>query len=599
MTRSKDKDGAQSSARGIAGLDAAPRPLEAPTGYGGGTETETTRLLGAGTRRSDSDGEHDTGVDDRWAGLDDFEGLSWRNKPSVFWLLFPYAIFTLAFGGSAVPKVNLMVDLVCGRYFSDRLEEDPNFIFTPVVLGDDNPQCRHNKDVLQGVAALTLVVNVTIGILSSLTAPKIGALSDRYGRRRLLVLCSMGGIMAEIITILAATFPTVIHYRWLILGAFFDGLTGSFTAGSVLSHSYTSDCTPPSKRGLAIGYLHSCLFAGLALGPLISGYFVKWMGSLISIFYVTLGCHIFFVLFIAFIIPESLSKKRQLLAREKYEAKKQNLGPASLKTTNPLAPLEILFPRGPENRRLRRNLITLALLDTAIIGAAMSAGSVTILYTQDTFNWGNLESSQFISGVSMVRVIVLLGIFPVINYIFRIRPEARRRRESGVALVEKNSGADKLDIWIIRIALLSDVIGVTGYIFVRTSALFVICAVFTAFGGLGSATIQSALSKHVPSESVGQLLGAIGLMHASSRIVFPVIFNALYYATVKIYPQAFFVLLTAIFGVCMLASWLIRPHVYMKESYESAPASSSEDARLLATAGAQARLENEEILPII
>lgn len=474
-----------------------------------------------------------------------------------------------------------MVDLVCNRYFSDRFKADPEFTFIPIVLGGDNPQCRHDKDVQQRVAAFTLLVSVTIGILSSLTAPKIGALSDRYGRKRLLVFCSIGGIIAEIITILAAKFPITIHYKWLVLGAFFDGLTGSFTAGSVLSHSYTSDCTPPSRRSQAVGYLHSCLFAGLALGPLMAGYFVKWMGTLLSVFYVTLGCHIFFALFIAFLIPESLSKKCQHLARKKYEAKKRNLGPPpkwavslahlplgkkvaeflrSLKTSNPLAPLDILFPRGPDNRRLRRNLITLALIDTAIIGAAMSAGSVTLLYSQDTFDWGNFESSRFISGVSMVRVVVLLGFFPIINHVFRTRPEARRRRESGVALVEKNAGADNLDIWIIRTALLSDVIGVTGYIFVRTSTLFVMCAVITAFGGLGSATIQAALSKHVPSERVGQLLGAIGLMHAISRIVCPIIFNGLYAATVKTYPQAFFVLLAAVFAVCLLASGLIRPH---------------------------------------
>lgn len=478
-----------------------------------------------------------------------------------------------------------MIDLICHRYFAEQSQKDPNFTYIPVILGGDNPQCRHDKDVQQRVAAFSMVVSIMVGILSSLTAPKLGALSDRYGRKRIMVICSLGGFVGEIITIMAAKFPDTVHYQWLILGAFFDGLTGSFTAGSVLSHSYTSDCTPPSQRSVAIGRLHACLFTGLAFGPLLAGYFVEWMGSLLSIFYVTLGCHVAFILFMAFIIPESLSKKRQLLAREKHAAlKKENYGLAVrgaadgvsaisrwpygkelgnsmryLKTINPLEPLSILFPRGPKNRRLRRNLIALALIDTAIIGAAMSAGGVTLLYTQDMFSWGNLESSQFISMVSMVRVVVLMGIFPMINYVFRTRPEARRRRESGVALVEKNAGADKVDIWILRTALVSDVIGAIGYIFVRTSALFVASAVVTGFGGLGSATLQASLSKHVPAERVGQLLGAIGLMHALSRIFFPLIFNGLYYATVKSYPQAFFVLLASIYGVCVLSSWLIRP----------------------------------------
>lgn len=47
-------------------------------------DTETTGLLGTGTHSSGpGDGEHDAGIDDRWVGLDDFEGFPWWKKPSV------------------------------------------------------------------------------------------------------------------------------------------------------------------------------------------------------------------------------------------------------------------------------------------------------------------------------------------------------------------------------------------------------------------------------------------------------------------------------------------------------------------------------------
>ncbi|KAK3318468.1 major facilitator superfamily domain-containing protein [Apodospora peruviana] len=583
--------------------------------------TEATGLLDVGARTGAR--QHDSSPrNDSWVGLKAFEGLPWWKTPSVWWLLFPYALFTLAFGGSAVPKLNLMIDLICNQYFADKSAHDPDFTFIPVLLGDDNPQCRHIPEVLRRVATFSLMVSVMTGILSSLTAPKLGAMSDRYGRKRMLVICSFGGIVGEVITILAAKYPETVHYNWLLLGAFCDGLLGSFTAGSVLIHSYTSDCTPPSQRGVAIGYLHSCLFTGLAFGPLLAGYFVEWMHSLLSIFYVTLACHVFFILFVASVIPESLSKSHQIRAREKHAAKVRVQGPVpewaasvaskvpfgkyfgesmrSIKTANPLAPLDILFPKGPGAKKLRRNLLTLAAIDTSILGAAMSTGGVIVLYTQDKFGWGNLESSQFISLVSMVRVVVLLGIFPAINYIFRIRPEARRRRETGVALVERNAGADKLDIWILRTALLSDVIGVIGYVFVRNSALFVTCAVITAFGGLGSATISASLTKHVPAERVGQLLGAIGLLHALSRIVAPILFNGLYAATVKVYPQAFFVLLAAVFVAALGAAFIVRPGVYMEDDYEPLPVPSSQEAESSTSVrAAQDRLEDEEVLPVI
>ncbi|KXX79201.1 Proton-coupled folate transporter [Madurella mycetomatis] len=537
--------------------------------------TETARLLGAGTR---SDEHHDGR--ERWEASEDFEGLPWWKRPSVGFLLVPYALFTLAFGGSVVPKLNLIIDLVCKHYFADRSAADPNFTFTPVLPGGDNRQCLI-PDVQKKVATFSMTINVLTGMLSSLTAPKLGALSDRYGRKRMMVVCAIGGIAAEIITILAGQFPDTVNYQWMLLGSLLDGLTGSFAAGNVLSHAYTSDCTPPSKRAVSIGYLHSCLFTGLAFGPLLAGYLVKWTGSLLSIFYILLGCHIFFALFMLFITPESLSRKRQLIAREKYAAQQAAAAAApdwaspiisgipftnqvgdvvhSIRTANPLAPLSILFPTGPGTRRLQRNLLILAFMDMVILGAAMSAGTVVVLYSEYMFGWGNFESSKFISVVSMARVVILLGFFPIVNYFFRTRRAARARNPEA-PLVEKNAGADELDIWVLRFALLSDVVGFVGYIFVRSDVLFVVCAMITAFGGLGSATIQAALSKHVPAERVGQLLGAIGLLHSLARIFAPILFNGLYAATVGTFPQAFFVLLAALFGLALASAFFVSPH---------------------------------------
>ncbi|KAK4194771.1 major facilitator superfamily domain-containing protein [Triangularia verruculosa] len=573
--------------------------------------TESTGLL----RDRDNTGHSERRSDDGevWAGYADFEGLPWWKTPSIWFLLVPYALFTLAFGGMVVPKLNIILELVCRRYFADRSARDPDYTFTPVVPGADNDQC-FIPEIQRSVATFMMVLNVLTGLLSALTAPKLGSLSDRYGRKLMLTVCALGGIMNEIITILAAKFPETIHYNWLILGALFDGLTGSFTAGSVLLHSYTSDCTPPSKRGVSIGYLHSCLFMGLAFGPLLAGYFAEWTGSLLSIFYVTLGCHIFWVFSMLFITPESLSKKRQLVAREKYEAEKearrrqpivrtvgeygmkvalmQNINGIYylMKNQNPFAPLKILFPKGAHNARLRRNFLILAFLDMVLLGAAMSAGTVIILYTEYMFRWRNLESSRFVSLVSMVRVVVLLGIFPVINYIFRTRKAARLGRESSRPVVEKNNGADEFDVWILRSAILSDVVGVVGYAVVRDPALFVGCAVITAFGGLGSATIQAALSKHVPAERVGQLLGGIGLLHSLARISAPVLFNGIYAATVSSYPQAFFVVLASLFAAAFIASLMLKPGVYMTED-DAGPVG------VVPTPGEREALEEDELLP--
>ncbi|KAK1982850.1 major facilitator superfamily transporter [Colletotrichum cereale] len=546
--------------------------------------TETTSLLSAGA--PDGSGS----CEDTWPGYADFEGLSRWKTPSVYWLLVPYALFTLAFGGSLVPKLNLIVDLVCQRHFADQTVLDPAFAYTPVILGADNPQCLV-KEVKQRVSMFTLAINLTTGILSAITAPKLGQLSDRYGRRKLLALASCGGVVAELIVILCANFPWTFHYNWLLLGAVADGLTGSFTAGSVLINSYTSDCTPPSQRGVRIGYLHACLFTGLAFGPLLTGYFVAWTGTLLSVFYVTMGCHIFFIIFVGLVVPESLSVKRQLRAREKHDQEQKSVVRgtwSTLKATNPLAPLRILWPTGNgTSSRLRLNIIALSFTDMILMGAAMSAGTVILLYSEspETWGWGTLESSRYISAVSMVRVVALLVILPTINYVFRLRPAAYRRRVSGVSIVEANNGADTVDCWVLRFALLSDVTGSLGYLFARNETIFVLSGMVTAFGGLGSATIQAAITKHVPADQVGQLLGAIGVLHALSRVLGPIAFNTLYYSTVGVFDQAIFVLLASLFVLALLASFVVRPGVYLEETYEPVPTS---EPQLSAHASAEA-----------
>ncbi|KAK1999092.1 major facilitator superfamily transporter [Colletotrichum falcatum] len=556
--------------------------------------TETTSLLSAGAPDGDSSCE------DTWPGYADFEGLPWWKTPSVYWLLVPYALFTLAFGGSLVPKLNLIVDLVCQRHFADQTVLDPAFAYTPVILGADNPQCLI-KEVKKRVSMFTLAMNLTTGILSAITAPKLGQLSDRYGRRKLLALASCGGVVAELTVIICANFPWTFHYNWLLLGAVADGLTGSFTAGSVLINSYTSDCTRPSQRGVRIGYLHACLFTGLAFGPLLTGYFVAWTGTLLSVFYVTMGCHIFFIIFVGLIVPESLSIERQLRAREKYDQGQKPIVRGSwstLKAANPLAPLKVLWPTGKgTSSRLRLNIIALSFTDMIFLGAAMSVGTVILLYSEspETWGWGTLESSRFISAVSMVRVVALLVVLPTINYVFRLRPAAYRRRVSGVSIVEGNNGADTVDCWILRFALLSDVTGSLGYIFARNETIFVLSGMVTAFGGLGSATIQAAITKHVPADQVGQLLGAIGVLHALSRVLGPIAFNTLYYSTVGVFDQAIFVLLASLFGLALLASFVVRPGVYLEETYEPVPTSEPQSSLQASSESLEVLTEDELI----
>lgn len=405
------------------------------------------------------------------------------------------------------------------------------------------------------------------GTLSAFTTPKLGALSDRYGRKRLLAVSSIGLFISEIITILAFKYPDAVSYKWLLAGAVFDGLCGSFTCTMAITYAYASDCTAPPKRAVAFGFFHGCLFLGIALGPLFAAFLIELSGSLITIFYCALAVHASFITFILFIVPDSLSKKRRAAAQEKYAAEHDGAAENSstwvwlLKQSNILEPLKILWPTGPgTSNHLRANLVLLSAVDTVIFGVAMAGLAVIVYYAGFRFGWDTATTSKFVSAVNICRVTVLVAVLPLINHLVRKRRANRQLREFGFVIPERNSGSDILDLVAIRGAICLEVIGYAGYASAHTGALFVAAGTVAALGGIGSPILQSALTKHVPHDKVGQLLGASGLLHAIARVVSPTIFNLIYSETVGTLPQTVFIALTGCFVLAFIGSCFIRPN---------------------------------------
>ncbi|KAI4151569.1 MAG: hypothetical protein L6R39_001997 [Caloplaca ligustica] len=477
----------------------------------------------------------------------------------MFWLLPPFLLATLAFGGVIVPKVNLILSLICREYFAEQQFNDPNFSAMPVMFGADNPQCQIPA-VQSLVSKFTLYGNVITGLLAAVTSPKLGSLSDRYGRTRMIAFVSTGMLVTEIVTVLAARMPDTFPVNWLLVGYVCDGLSGSFVASMALTNAYVSDCTPPAKRNVSFGYFHGVLFTGVALGPLLAGYMVKWTGTIVSVFYYAVVAHTFFALFVLLIVPESLSKDRQVAAREKADfagdAAQRYPGESrtmfGFRSYNILAPLKILWPTGPgSSRAVRRNLVTLAAVDTIMFGVAMGSITVVLIYSEYMFGWGTFETSIFMSIVNVCRVTNLVILMPSISRLIR--------GPKNSATIGK-SGSDRLDLYIIRAAIFFDMLGYIGYASVRMGNLFIVSGALASIGGMGSPTLQSALTKHVPPEQTGAVLGAAGLLHALARVVGPLIFNSIYSATVGKFTQTVFVCLAGTFFLAFVVSWFIRPH---------------------------------------
>ena len=480
-------------------------------------------------------------------------------------MLAPFLVYAFAFGGIIVPRMNLYLDLVCREVLVDQSISDPTFTFNPIILGGDDDICRKNDVVQSRVTLFTLYGNLISGILSAIISPKLGALSDRYGRKKLIIITSAGTLGTEILSIIAGMNMETFKINWLLVGFALEGICGSFIATMSLAHAYATDCTAPSQRSVAFGMYHGCLFIGIALGPILAGSIIKATGTVLSVFWVAMGIHLSFIMFITLIVPESLSDRRQHAAREKYRKELEEVGPAllwaqecspnlyqMLRVGNLFEPLKILWPTGPGTSfAVRRNLALLASIDTIMFGVAMGSMSVVIYYTEYQFGWGNYETSKFISIVNSSRVISLLVILPLLTRIFR-----GGRNMSKLA----NTGSDKFELYLIRVAVFFDTLGYLGYTLVRRPELMILSGSVAAIGGIGSPSLQAALTKHVPADKTGQLLGASGLLHALARVVAPTIFNAIYSKTVGKFTQTVFVCLTATFGVAFLLSWFVRPH---------------------------------------
>ncbi|KAK2749813.1 hypothetical protein FQN57_005227 [Myotisia sp. PD_48] len=504
----------------------------------------------------------------------DFSSLPWWKRPSVFWVLPPLLLFTTAFGGVAVPKINLVLTLICRDYLSERSAMDPTFTHLPVVFGGENPQCRI-PEIHARVSRFQLILNLVAGIFSAVVSPKMGHLSDGYGRTKIMGLSTLGTFLGETMTALVATFPDTFSVNVLIIGAFLDGILGSVTAAVALTQSYASDCTPPENRNVAFGYFHGVLFTGIAIGPLAAGYLIKYTGDVRLVFYAVLLCQIVFPIVVTFIVPESVTKERQKYNREKRNIQfpgAKNFRLSDLNPINLFKPLLVLFPAGDKTvsstaigkarmKKLQRNLIILAAIDTAIFGVAMGTMSTLILYAEYMFGWADFESSIFVSIVSTVRVIVLLVFLPTLTWFFR-----GRKSQTNDDQALKNNGSDTLDIAIIRVSILFDMLGYLGYCVVRTGSLMVLSGTVAAMAGMIAPTIQSTLTKHLPSDRTGQLLGAMGLLHALARVVAPTIFNLIYSFTVGTVPQAIWIGLASIIFLGFVASWFLVPHVYLPDS---------------------------------
>jgi len=198
-------------------------------------------------------------------------------------------------------------------------------------------------------------------------------------------------------------------------------------------------------------------------------------------------------------------------------------------------------------------LMLLAAIDTIIYGVVSGALGAILLYAIGHFKLNAELQSIFMATVNLMRVFCLLVVLPILARIFRGKQNGPKPR----------TGADLFELNIIRAGIFIDMLGFVGYIFSNSIRMFIASGVITSVGGIGSPTLQAVLTKHVPHDRVGRMLGGLGFLHGIGKVVGPLVFNILYALTVRDFDRAIFVLLTAMFGVVFVLACLVKPEVQL------------------------------------
>jgi len=298
--------------------------------------------------------------------------------------------------------------------------------------------------------------------------PVLGALADRYGRRRVILLSNIGLGLDYIVMALAPSLA------WLFVGRL---ISGAAAASFSTANAYIADITPPEKRAARFGMLGGAFGLGFVVGPAIGG----WLGQY-DLRWPFWGAAAFSLLNAAygyFVLPESLAPENR--------AKK-----FVWKTAHVLGSLRFLG-REP----------TLALLALAIFLSFLaheSLPSLFVLYTDYRYHWDARTTGMVLALVGIAQTVVAAGL---------VRQAVKKFGELPTALA----------------GLVFGVAGFVAYAWAPTGGAFVASLPLVALWGLTGPALQALATRLAGVAEQGALQGAISSLRGVSGMVGPIAFT--------------------------------------------------------------------------
>ncbi len=314
------------------------------------------------------------------------------------------------------------------------------------------------------------VFGTTWALMQFLFSPVVGALSDRFGRRPVILLSNLG-LGANYL--LMAVAPSL---GWLFLGRVLSGIT---SASISTANAYISDITPPAERAARFGMMGAAFGIGFVIGPGLGGIlggldlrYPFWAAGLLSLGNFVYGW---------FVLPESLPKEQ----RRRF----------TLATANPVGSLQLLGAT-PDLRRLTAMSFLFSLAQYAL-------NSVFVLYAGYRYGWTTTQVGFAIMLVGVCSGIVQAGLLK----------HLRKRYDEKQLLVA------------------GSLCGVLGFVMLGASSAgwgFLLAVPLNSLWGLAGPSGLALITQRTAGDTHGRVQGGLASLSGIAGLVGPLTFTSVF-----------------------------------------------------------------------
>ena len=311
-------------------------------------------------------------------------------------------------------------------------------------------------------------------LMQFLASPLLGSLSDRWGRRPVILLSNFG---LGLDYLLMAAAPTL---SWLFVGRVVSGITSATVPTAM---AYIADVTPAEKRAVAFGQISAAFGIGFVVGPALGGLLGNtnprlpfWVAGALSLLNAAYGM---------FVLPESLAPEHR--------------GAFSFRQANPLGSLGLL--------RRHASLWQLSGVLFLTYVAHQVLPSVYVIYADYRYHWTDRTV-----GLSLAVV----GIFAGLVGALLVKPAKKLLGERGAVLT----------------GLIFGTLGFAFFGLSRTGVLFWVGIPVMNLWSLTGPAAQSILSQQVDRSEQGQMQGAINSLRGIAGLIGPALFTLVFSAAI-------------------------------------------------------------------